>query len=163
MNAPHPDRARLVAIDDLVLGCATLSHPQHASAYQIRVADAGPSAVQWARRVFEDAPPQLRSFLIVGWKAVLGLRLGPTRSPDHVLGWTLEATTAHSATMGARSPTMSAQKVVRIDDSQLVVATFVRFDRPGARPLWVAVLPVHRRLEPALMTKAVARALRRAT
>ncbi len=159
MTALRPDHARQVPVDGLVRGCSTLSHPQYASAFQVSIANAAPSAEQWARHIFQGAPSALRSLLVLGWKVGLGLRLGPAGAPGHVLGWTLEATSPQSVTLGARSWALSAQKVVRVDGHRLRVATFVRFEHPAARPLWSAVLPVHRRLEPLLLTKAAARPL----
>ncbi len=163
MSALRPDKARPVGADDPVLGCSTLTRPHHASAYQIRIAANGPSADQWARLVFQDAPPALRLFLVLGWRMVLRVQLAPVTSHGHVLGWTLEARSSTSATMGVRSPLMGVQKVLRVDRDRLVVATFVRFDRPAARLLWTVVLPIHRLLEPALLTNAVARASQRPT
>ncbi len=36
---------------------------------------------QWARAVFESAPRKSRWFLLLGWRGVLGLRLGPRPYP----------------------------------------------------------------------------------
>lgn len=45
------------------------------------------SPEQWARAALEGAPQPLRLFIVFGWRVVLGFRLGPQASADHILGW----------------------------------------------------------------------------
>src|SRR5690348_1942895 len=47
------------------------------------------SSEAWARQLWEGAPAVLRWFMTLGWRSVLRLRLGPHRSPDHILGWAI--------------------------------------------------------------------------
>jgi hypothetical protein len=56
------------------------------------------SPAQWARAIFEDAPVAMRWFLLLGWRAGLGLRLGPVHSPAHVHVASEVSETAASAT-----------------------------------------------------------------
>lgn len=99
----------------------------------------------------------LRWFVVLGWKAVLGLRLGPRGSAGHVLGWRIQATAANSITLEARSALMTAHKVVQVNDSRVTVATAIRYDRRSARTVWAVVAPVHHRTEPLLLARAAAR------
>lgn len=101
------------------------------------------SAEQWARTVFEGAPAPLRWFLRTGWRWVLGLRLGPVGSPEHVQGWRIDAVTDDAITLAVASPLLSARLETRVAPGTLHVATEVTYLRPAARFLWVAVVPVH--------------------
>jgi hypothetical protein len=60
---------------------------------------------QWARAVFEGAPPPVRWFLVNGFRYGLGLRFGPQPSPEHVLGWAIigRSSAPRSASCGART------------------------------------------------------------
>ncbi len=154
-------RARRV---DVAAGVATDGGAaDYASAFAVSVPDAGArSAEQWARSVFEGAPVVLRWFLILGWKVVLRLRLGPRNSPDHVLGWRIAANTPQTATrqtttLQAASSLVTAHKVLVVDDGRVTVTTMVRYERPLARLVWSAIAPVHHRLEPLLLTRAANR------
>src|SRR4051812_47227226 len=62
--------------------------PDFACAYEIGVAPGDHrSSEQWGRAAWEGAPAPLRWFILAGWRFVLGLRLGPGHSADHILGW----------------------------------------------------------------------------
>jgi len=63
---------------------------------------------QWARAVFESAPRKSRWFLLLGWRGVLGLRLGPRPSSDHVLGWRIVETSPEAVRLELRSAVMTA-------------------------------------------------------
>ncbi len=153
-------RARRV---DVAAGVATDGGAaDYASSFAVCVPDAGGrSAQEWARAVFEGAPVVLRWFLILGWKVVLRLRLGPPKSPDHVLGWQIASTpqTAEpqTTTLRAASSLVTAHKVLVVDDARVTVTTVVRYERPWARLVWSAIAPVHHRLEPLLLTRAANR------
>ncbi len=157
MSSATTGRARRVDVDERLRAATYLVNPDYEAAYGVEVTSPGRSPEQWARNVFEDAPLALRWSLVFGWKSVLGLRLGPQGSTDHILGWAVQTTSEDSITLAARSALLTARKVVRLDDHHLVVATSVRFERRGAWLTWAAVLPVHHRLEPFLLMSAASR------
>jgi hypothetical protein len=129
----------------------------YASSFEILGADVGRySPRQWARAIFEGAPAVWRWVLIVGWRAVLRLRLGPRPSPDHVLGWQIVAATPNTLTLQARSALVTAHKVLEVGDGRLTVSTLIRYESRSARLIWSALAPVHHVIEPLLMTRAAA-------
>jgi hypothetical protein len=138
-----------------------LARASYASAFEVSGArlDAR-SAEQWARAAFEDAPAVLRSSVLIGWRYVLGLRLGPRRAPAHVLGWAIVRKATDSIVLEARSPLLTARKIVRIESSRVVMTTFVRYERRAGGVVWAAVAPVHHRTEPWLLAHAASRAPR---
>lgn len=133
----------------------TLSKSDYASAFAARIIGTDDrSPEQWVRDTFEGAPRPLRWFVRVGWRYVLGFRLGPRPSPAHVLGWKIVSTTPEAIKLEVQSPLVTALKVLRVEDSRVVMTTFVRYERKSARAVWSAIAPVHHRTEPYLLGHA---------
>jgi hypothetical protein len=109
---------------------------------------------QWARAVFESAPRPLRWFLLLGWRWVLGLRLGPRPSSDHVLGWRIVETSPEAVRLELRSAFMTAQLILRVASSTAVLTTNVYYTWRLAHPLWAAVGLIHRQMIPYLLGRA---------
>jgi hypothetical protein len=109
---------------------------------------------QWARAVFESAPRPVRWFLLLGWRGVLGLRLGPRPSSEHVLGWRIAETSPEAVRLELRSAVMTAQLILRVASSTAVLTTHVYYTRRLAHPLWAAVGLIHRRMIPYLLGRA---------
>ncbi|MCU1449767.1 MAG: hypothetical protein JWP02_1937 [Acidimicrobiales bacterium] len=150
-------KARQVAVPEVVGALDTLARPNYTYACQVTAAAADDhSAEQWARAIFEGAPRLMRWLIVMGWKVGLGLRLGPRRSPSHVLGWTILSTTPTAVILGVQSFVLTAHLVVRVQDSKVVHATFVRYERALARVLWAAAAPIHSRVIPYLLNHAAA-------
>jgi hypothetical protein len=142
-----------------VAAASARADADYASAFEVRATDGDVrSPEQWARAVFEGAPRPLRWFVLLGWRGVLGLRLGPQASPKHVLGWRIVAGTSDEAlTLEAHSALMTARKTLLVDGSRVVLATFIHYERRWGRPLWSIVAPIHHRTEPYLLAHAASR------
>jgi len=96
----------------------------------------------------------VRWFLLVGWRFVLGLRLGPRTSLVHVLGWTIIKSDTNSITLELQSWLLTAQLVFRTDESHVTQATFVRYNQPIAAFVWPAVSLIHCQIVPRLLRRA---------
>lgn len=120
--------------------------------------DVGPplsdrSAEQWARAIFEDAPAATRNRLATGWP-LLGLRLGPLASDEHVLGWLIAMNSPDRILLTADGrPEMLAELLVERVDGDLRFASFVSLLTPAAREVWVDVGPRHERTVRELLTE----------
>ena len=113
---------------------------------------------QWARAFLEGAPARLRRDLVWGWRA-LGLQLGSTRDPERVLGWEIRRRGPDHALLAARSWFgVSAEVLVKRDESDVLIASFIRWHHPLGRLLWAAVAPHHRRVVAHLLGRATSRA-----
>jgi hypothetical protein len=108
--------------------------------------------------VFEDAPRLLRSFMVSGWIVGLGLRLGPRGSRSYVLGWSIVSNTPEVIVLGVGSFMITARLVVRVAESTVVHATFVRYERRPAKVIWPVAAVIHRRVIPFLLRNAAGRA-----
>jgi len=120
--------------------------------------DVGPSlsdrsAEQWARAIFEDAPAATRNRLVTGWP-LLGLRLGPLASDEHVLGWLIAVKGPDRILLTADgSPEMLAELLVERVQGSVRFASFVSLLTPAAREVWVDVGPRHERTVRGLLTE----------
>ncbi|QKG19566.1 DUF2867 domain-containing protein [Actinomadura verrucosospora] len=127
----------------------------YGDAFTVRVGRGdGRSAEAWMREVFERAPAPVRAFLLVGWRAVLGLRLGPRPSPDHVLGWTIAEREDGAVRLRLESALMTARLTLRLDGGAAHWATSVSYRRGSGRVLWAVVAPIHRLMVPYLLKRA---------
>ena len=148
-------KARRIDVPDSILVTDTLGDLGYTCAFELtpRANDAR-SAPEWTRAILEGAPGPLRRFIVTGWIAILRLRLAPRPSADHVLGWKVLLDTANETVIGVEGATMSAHQVVHVQETRIVHATLIRYDRPVARLLWAVAAPIHVRVIPYLMDHA---------
>ena len=84
--------------------------------------------------------------MLIGWRLVLGLRLGPLSSPDHILGWRIVERRPDSTVCQLRSWFLNAYNTFVTDDGHLVWSTFVFYERPPAGLIWPLASLLHRPL-----------------
>jgi hypothetical protein len=113
--------------------------------------------VRLARDGLEGAPAPLRALIVVAHRRILGFRLRPLDDRRSVLGWQVTTSTAEVAVLEATSPLMRGVIVARRDPGECVrLSTYLYHRRPVlASALWWLVGPVHRRVAPYLMVRAV--------
>lgn len=116
------------------------------------------SAEEWSRLALEESS-ELGRF--VAWRVLLGLRLGPERSPDHVAGWRIVDNDPRAIRIEASSRFMTANIVFHVEPLQVSFATLIRYDNPGAPLVWTAVSVIHRKIAPEILRSAVTRLDRR--
>ncbi|MFI9235686.1 DUF2867 domain-containing protein [Streptomyces sp. NPDC053079] len=127
----------------------------YSSAFELSAANvASLTPEQWARAVFEGAPAVVRWILLLGWRRVLGLRLRLS-SPESVLGWSVADRGPGTLTLEAHSRLIGARNVVLVREGSVVWVTFVRFNRPIARPIWGLAAPVHHAVIPWLLRRGL--------
>jgi hypothetical protein len=112
------------------------------------------SAEQWARAILEDAP-LARRYAFFPWRVLLGLRLGPRHSPDHVHGWKIADRGENWLRIEAASWFLTAHGVFRVDDGQVSVAWFGGYDRLPAALVWPPLSLGHRRAMRAILRQAL--------
>jgi hypothetical protein len=110
-----------------------------------------------ARATWEGAPRAVRWFLLTGWLAGLGLRLGPRPSPDHVLGWAIESATPAEIVLEARSWLIEGRNRVRVEGTRVRCTTDVRYERRLGRAVWALAVPIHLRMIRYLLERAAGR------
>jgi hypothetical protein len=117
------------------------------------------SAEDWFRAAFEGSPAVIRHGLPVIWRSVLGLRMGPRPSPDHVLGWRRVSTEPELAVYETQSGIAEANLVMRLEANRAVLTTFVHHLKPAiVSSIFVVAGPVHRAVIPFLLDRAAEQA-----
>ena len=95
---------------------------------------------------------------LVSWihRHVLGFRLGPNSSPDHIIGWTIVRSDPDELVLSARGPLMQGELTLRRRyDRRASLTTRVHYcHKFTARTVWAVVGPVHRAVAPRLMARA---------
>jgi hypothetical protein len=140
-------RVRQVAVPATARALSTLPRVDYEDAFIVEADAAGDrTSDQWARAVLEGAPAVTRAGLRVGWSA-LGLRLGPTPSPDEsVLGWELRRSSRDVALLASTSPLgLAAEVLFTRQPHGVLFATFVHHQSSLSRAVWLGVAPIHRR------------------
>jgi Protein of unknown function (DUF2867) len=128
-----------------------------ACAYEVTIAPGDKrSSEQWARAIWEGAPGPLRWFMLAGWRFVLGLRLGPMRSPDHVLGWHIVNRSPDEIVCELPSRLLNAQNVFLRANQTLIWSTFVSYEHWLGEVIWLPVSVLHRVLVRIALRRAAA-------
>jgi hypothetical protein len=150
----------LTVVPDSIRGVAELADLDYVDVFTATTsAAADRSAEEWARVALEDTPTGRSAPML--WR-LLGLRLGPMPSPDHVQGWRIADRGDDWIRIETASWLMTAHAVVQADDEHVSLALFVRYDNPIAAFVWPPVSVMHRRAVPVILRQALdARGLRR--
>jgi hypothetical protein len=147
----------LVGVHDVppaVRGLTTLAAPDYVDLFTVSTATAmDHSAEEWARAVLEQAPLAARNARRL-WR-LIGLRLGPPRSPDHVQGWKIAARGDDWLRVETASWYMTAQAVCLVEHEQVSLSLSLRYDRPPAALVWALVSGPHQRAVPVMLHQAV--------
>jgi hypothetical protein len=143
----------LAGVPEAIRCVETLASPDYVDLFTATTSGATDrSAEEWARAALEDTPTGRSAPFL--WR-LLGLRLGPTPSPDGVQGWSIADRGEDWIRIETTSWCMTAHAVVRVDDRHVSVALFIRYDRPIAALIWPPVSVLHRRAVPVMLRQAV--------
>ncbi len=129
---PVPARARELAALDRV---------DYADCFTVAVSTRR-TPEEWLRLAAE-AMPTLFSAVRVAHR-VLGLRLAPADSPEHVIGWDVLRSSPDEAVLGNAGLLGQPRIVGFTPPGEVVVATLIKFNGMIGRAVWAAAAPVHR-------------------
>ena len=143
---------RQIAVPASARALSTLAHIDYEDAFIVDVGDPrARSGERWARAIFDEAPNSLRLRLWSAWR-MLGLRLAPPTSLQHVLGWSIRRKTTELVLLGADSLIgMPAELLVQRQPDSLLFDTFVQQSNPIAQAIWAATRPTHERTLPSVL------------
>jgi hypothetical protein len=136
--------ARQVAVTATARALCTLSHIDYEDAFLVEAAaPQQPTASDWVKAVFDDAPIAVKVKLLLGWSAI-GLIPAVNRSTGSVLGWEIRTSTPDFVLLGRSSLIgMPGQLLFKREPGALLFATFVQHDNRIARTVWAATEPQH--------------------
>ncbi|HWC39229.1 MAG TPA: hypothetical protein VG476_11900 [Acidimicrobiales bacterium] len=147
----------VVGVDEVqgaVRSIVTLAEPDYVDVFTLStpLAEERP-AEEWARAVLERSALARRNARRL-WR-LMGLRLGPRSSPDHVQGWKISGRSADWLRVETASWYMSAQAVFLVERGQVSISLSLRYDNPVARLVWGVVSGPHQRAVPVMLRQAV--------
>jgi hypothetical protein len=150
--APRARRTEVAARDALLVG----GHYDYADAFKIEILPSDTRNPHQAFRAALTRGPSHPGLVPLVQKHVLRFRLGPSTSPDHLMGWRVVSSDAEAIHLEAVGPLMRGVIVGRrADPSTAVLTTFVVYVRRAqARIVWALVGPLHRRIAPHLLELA---------
>lgn len=100
---------------------------------------------------------------VVLWvhRHVLRLRVDPSPSPDHIIGWPIVRSDRDELVLATGGPLMRGELTLRRHDAQrAVLTTRLHYrHRIAARTVWAMVGPLHRAIAPRLMERSARRGL----
>ena len=99
-------------------------------------------------------PPCQAKTLVLLWR-LMGLRLGPRHSPDHVQGWKIAAHGDNWIRVETASWYMTAQAVCLVEEGQVSISLSLHYDHAVAIVVWALVSGPHQRAVPVMLSQAV--------
>lgn len=114
----------------------------------------GRAPEQLVYAALEGVPPGLLFFIPLAQRVFLGLRLKLRPSPDRLLGWKIAERGENWMRIEAASWLLTGHVVMHLDEGQMSLASFIRYDRRPARLIWPPVSLIHRQVALALVRSA---------
>lgn len=141
-------------VPEPVRSLSTIAEPDYVDLFTIATPVAAQrSAEGWSRAVLEEAPVSQRNARLL-WHLV-GLRLGPRGSADHIQGWSIAERGDNWIRAETSSWYLTAQAVCLVGDEHVSVSLSLRYDQPlVGRLVWAAVSGPHRRALPVMLRQA---------
>ncbi len=144
----------LPAVPKSVRPHTTIAEPDYVDLFTLTTPRAQTySAEEWTRTVLEAAPLARRSARAL-WR-VIGLRLGPNGSPEHVQGWRIAAGGDGWLRLETASWYLTAQAVCLLEEDSVSLSLVLHYDRsPVAELVWAFVAGPHQRAVPVMLRQA---------
>jgi hypothetical protein len=120
------------------------------------------TAEQSLRDAVGDEPGAGGTVVVWIHRHILGFRLGPYSSPDHIIGWPILSSDHDEIVLAAHGPLMQGQLTLRRQDGRrATLTTRLHYRRKvTAGAVWTVVGPLHRVIAPRLIERAAHRGLR---
>jgi hypothetical protein len=133
---------------------AALAAPDYVDRFAIDIDTSTTSPEGWARVLLEETPAGRSAPML--WR-LLGLRLGPRGSAEHIQGWRVAWRSDEALRLEASTWYMTAHAVLEALGDHLAVSLFIRYDNALARVIWPPAAVLHRRGVPQLLRQAAHR------
>ena len=146
----------LIGLDDVpeaVRSRSTLVEPDYIDLFTVETPAARQHSPEaWARAVLERAPLARRNARAL-WR-LIGLRLGPRGSADHVQGWKIADRGDDWIRVETSSWYLGAQAVCLVEDRRVSISLALRYEHSPARLVWALVERPHQRAVPVMLHQA---------
>ncbi len=142
----------LTNVPAAIVSLGTFADPDYVDTVTLVASGAGNgSPEEWVRAALEESATGRCAPVL--WR-LLGVRLGPRPSRDYVQGWKIADRGDDWIRIETSSWFMTAHAVVRVEEGQVSVALFARYDRQIAALIWPPVSVMHRRVLPIMLRQA---------
>jgi hypothetical protein len=112
------------------------------------------TAEQLIHAVLKGVPRGLLFFIVFVQRVFLGFRLKLRPSPDRLLGWKIADRGEKWMRIETASWFLTAHVVMHLDEGQISLASFIRYDRWPAAFVWAPVSLIHRQVALVLVRRA---------
>jgi hypothetical protein len=141
-------------IPEQVLSLITLAELNYVDMFTITTPEAtANSPEEWARAVLERAPLARRNARVL-WR-LMGLRLGPPHSADHVQGWKIVARGDNWLRLETASWYLAGQAICLVEDGQVSISLSLHYTSPFAKVMWRIIEDAHKRGVSVMLRQAV--------
>jgi Protein of unknown function (DUF2867) len=127
--------------------------------FEVPIRSADSRTVEQALRdAVGQEPDALGAVVLWIHRHVLGFRLGPASSPEHIIGWSIMRSDNDQIVLAANGPLMHGELDLRRQDGRRgMLTTRLHYRRRfAARAVWLLVGPLHRAIAPRLLQRCVA-------
>ena len=143
----------LANIPESIRCLSPLDPPDYVDLFTIEVAGAHETSPErWARTLFEETT--LGHLAPNAWRT-LRFRLGPRRSKDHVQRLKIADGGEQWIRLETASGYIRLQFVVKTEINRLLLALFVRYEKPGAVVIFAPFAWTHRRSTPIMLRRGL--------
>jgi hypothetical protein len=128
----------------------------YVDAFEVPISDGDVrSAEQAFRDALGDEPGAFGSLVLWIHRHVLRFRLGPSDSPDHIIGWQIVRSEHDEIVLTAQGPLLRGQLTLRREDGRrATLTTRLHYcHQTAARTVWAFIGPLHRVVAPRLMER----------
>jgi hypothetical protein len=130
-----------IAIPDHARELAALERVDYADCFTVAV-PMQRRPEEWIRLAVEAMPALFAA--VRGAHRMLGLRLAPATSQEHVIGWDVACSDDDQAVLVNTGVLGSPRIVGLTPPGRIVLATLIEFNGRRGRALWAVAAPVHR-------------------
>jgi hypothetical protein len=142
-----------IAVPGAVRPLDLLDRVDYADAYEARTSESR-TPRQWGVRIIERASPQVLQVVRTLHARIGRMRLAPS-DPDHPLGWRVLEESDSRLVLGVEGGIVTPRVVILTPPGSVVFSTILRYETPGARPIWLVGRHVHRAVARYLVARAV--------
>jgi hypothetical protein len=152
MDRTMPTARRRRNVPEAIRSLSGLARIDYVDLFSVTAPSARSSSPeQWARAGLDVAAGEGGQFV---WRTVLGLQLASRTSAEHVAGWPIAKRDGNWIRLEAASRFLTAHLVVRTEEEEVSVATFIRYDGLLAALAWPLLSAIHRRAMPGILIGA---------
>jgi hypothetical protein len=142
----------LEKVPSIVSNLSLFERPNFIDCFVIDTPNASCSSPEaWARAMLEES--SLAQDARALW-TLLGLRMGPQLTLDHVQGWRIESQSDQWLRLETSSWYMSASVVILVEPGAVSASLSLQYDSPVAPFIWALVSGPHQKAVPAMMRQA---------